>query len=130
MEPASDDFDEMLLSARNGQQLHIGDRIALCVQRHGKMYCVGSEGFVEVNCNLREVDLGGAVPWGFIDCQWIVNVKCQYDAAKKVRKSLKLQAQEQAQGKAPTGGANIIVPTMGKVRWRTPRPGWHGASRR
>ena len=68
--------------------------------------------------------------WGFIDCQWIVNVKCQYDAAKKVRKSLKLQAQEQAQGKAPTGGPNIIVPTMGKVRWRTPRPGWHGASRR
>ena len=49
-----DDFDEMVLSARAGRQLHIGDTIALCVQRGGKTYCVSSEGFVELSCSLRE----------------------------------------------------------------------------
>jgi hypothetical protein len=50
-----DDFDEVVLSARAGRQLHIGDTIALCVQRGGKTYCVSSEGFVELSCSLREV---------------------------------------------------------------------------
>jgi hypothetical protein len=50
-----DDFDEVVLSARAGRQLHIGDTIALCVQRGGKTYCVSSEGFVELSCRLREV---------------------------------------------------------------------------
>ena len=50
-----EDFDEMVLSARVGRQLHIGDTIALCVQRGGTTYCVSSEGFVELSCSLREV---------------------------------------------------------------------------
>ena len=31
-----EDLDEVVLSARAGRQLHIGDTIALCVQRGGK----------------------------------------------------------------------------------------------
>ena len=120
---SGEDHDEMLLSARNGAQLHVGDRIALCVQRRGKMYCMGSEGFVELSCNLREVALSGTVPWGFVDCQWIVYVKCQYDAAKKVRKSLKQQTNGQLLGNAPAIPA-AIVPTMGKVRAAPTPPGW------
>lgn len=52
-----EDLDEVVLSARAGRQLHIGDTIALCVQRGGKTYCVSSEGFVELSCSLREVAL-------------------------------------------------------------------------
>jgi len=110
-----DDYSEMLLSSRNGQQLHIGDRIALCVQRNGKMYAVGSEGFIELSCSLREVALGSTVPWGFVECQWIVYVKCQYDAAKRVRRALKAQARAAAQGKTQTM-QHAIVPTMGRRR--------------
>ena len=113
-----DDFDEMVLSARTGRQLHIGDRIALCVQRGGKTYCMSSEGFVELSCSLREVALGGTAPWNFVDCQWTVHVKCQYDAAKRVRHSLKAQARDHALGNSPALAApvSVSVPTMAKGR--------------
>ena len=45
--------------------------------------------------------LGGTAPYDFVDCQWTVHVKCQYDAAKRVRHSLKAQARDHALGKSP-----------------------------
>ena len=39
--------EEVLYSDISEKTLHVGDVITLCVQREGKMYCIGSEGFVE-----------------------------------------------------------------------------------
>ena len=81
--------EEVLYSDISEKTLHVGDVITLCVQREGKIFCVGSEGFVELGCSLRELDLSTAVPWTFVDCQWVVHVKCQYYAQKRMKKALK-----------------------------------------
>ena len=56
--------------------------------------------------------LGGTAPWDFVDCQWTVHVKCQYDAAKRVRRSLKAQARDHALGNPnpnPNPNPNLTV---------------------
>ena len=53
--------------------------------------------------------LGGTAPWDFVDCQWTVHVKCQYDAAKRVRHALKAQARDHALGKSPATPAQVSV---------------------
>ena len=53
--------------------------------------------------------LGGTAPWDFVDCQWTVHVKCQYDAAKRVRRALKAQARDHALGKSPATPAQVSV---------------------
>ena len=56
--------------------------------------------------------LGGTAPYDFVDCQWTVHVKCQYDAAKRVRRSLKAQARDHALGKSPAAlAAPVSVST-------------------
>ena len=55
--------------------------------------------------------LGGSAPWDFVDCQWMVHVKCQYDAAKRVRRALKAQARDHALGKSPATPAHVSIPT-------------------
>ena len=40
--------EEVLYSDISEKTLHVGDVITLCVQREGKIFCVGSEGFVEL----------------------------------------------------------------------------------
>ena len=55
--------------------------------------------------------LGGTAPYDFVDCQWTVHVKCQYDAAKRVRHSLKAQARDHALGKPP---AALAAPQHGQ----------------
>jgi hypothetical protein len=55
------------------------------------------------------VALGGTAPWDFVDCQWTVHVKCQYDAAKRVRRSLKAQARDHALGKSPAALTQVSV---------------------
>ena len=39
--------EEVLYSDISEKTLHVGDVITLCVQREGKIFCVGSEGYVD-----------------------------------------------------------------------------------
>ena len=105
--------EEVLYSDISEKTLHVGDVITLCVQREGKIFCVGSEGFVELGCSLRELDLSTAVPWTFVDCQWVVHVKCQYYAQKRMKKALKRKDGEKA------GADAVVVPTVGRRKLST-----------
>ena len=105
--------EEVLYSDISEKTLHVGDVITLCVQREGKIFCVGSEGFVELGCSLRELDLSTAVPWTFVDCQWVVHVKCQYYAQKRMKKALKRKDGEKA------GADAVVVPTAGRRKLST-----------
>ena len=89
-----------LLPGQSHTQLRVGDTIALCVQRQGKFCFVGSEGFVEIGCSLREYDLSATVPWTHIDCLWEVTQKHQYDAQKKLRRYKKAKRRDAAKGES------------------------------
>jgi hypothetical protein len=87
---------DRLLPGESHAQLCLGDTIALCVQRAGRFHFVGSEGFVEVGCSLREVDLATTVAWTQIDCLWMVTQKHQYDAHKHMRRHRKQEMRRTA----------------------------------
>ena len=87
---------EEVFGAKGDTPLQIGDTIALCIQREGHFFCVSSEGFVELSTTLREVAFESTIPWTFIDCQWVVTNKFQYDAQKKLRQHLKAQRRAKA----------------------------------
>ena len=57
--PMSSPCIDARLPGKSHTQLRIGDTIALCVQRRGKFCFVGSEGFIELGCSLRELTLWG-----------------------------------------------------------------------
>ena len=40
--------DVEIFGAKGDACLQVGDTIALCLQREGKFFCVGSEGFVDL----------------------------------------------------------------------------------
>jgi hypothetical protein len=89
--------DVEIFGAKGDACLQVGDTIALCLQREGKFFCVGSEGFVDLGTSLREVAFESTIPWTFIDCQWVVTNKFQYDAQKKLRRHLKAQRRAKAE---------------------------------
>ena len=103
---------EEIFGEKTDRHLQVGDTIALCIQKEGKFYCVASEGFVELSTALREVNLSSTIPWTFIDCQWRVTHKFQYDAHKKLRHHLKVQ-------RRAIGGPEA-EPTKGKQDPLTP----------
>ena len=89
--------DVEIFGAKGDACLQVGDTIALCLQREGKFFCVGSEGFVDLGTSLREVAFESTIPWTFIDCQWVVTNKFQYDAQEKLRRHLKAQQRAKAE---------------------------------
>ena len=53
------------------------------------------------------------MPWTFVDCQWVVHVKCQYYAQKRMKKALKRKDGEKA------GADAVVVPTVGRRKLST-----------
>lgn len=71
---------EARVLGRSDTALRVGDVIALFLEHDGRTFCIGSEGFIDLDCSLRPVDTGGSVPWTFVDSLWEVCIKFQYDA--------------------------------------------------
>ena len=111
------------LPGQSSTQLHIGDTVAFCAQRNGKFCFIGSEGFVELGCSLRNLELASTVPWTHVDCLWVVTQKHQYDAQKSLHRyrkakrrgsaldaSQNAEEEARAKGKGKTqGGASFFA---------------------
>ena len=75
--------EEVLYSDISEKTLHVGDVITLCVQREGKIFCVGSEGFVELGCSLRELDLARARAGGGVGADGARGQRARRGAARE-----------------------------------------------